>query len=31
MVVQGMTLRVPPDIDEADLPRMIRAIRTASQ
>jgi transposase len=30
-VVQGMTLRVPPDIDEEDLTRMIRAIRTASQ
>ena len=31
MVVDGVTLRVPPDIDEADLTRMIRAIRTASQ
>ena len=31
MVVDGVTLLVPPDIDEADLTRMIRAIRAASQ
>ena len=31
MVVDGVTLRVPPDMDEAQLTRMIRAIRAASQ
>lgn len=31
MVVDGVTLLVPPDIDEAQLTRMIRAIRAASQ
>jgi transposase len=30
-VVDGVTLLVPPDIDEAQLTRMIRAIRAASQ
>lgn len=31
MVVDGVSLRVPPDMDEAQLTRMIRAIRAASQ
>lgn len=31
MVVDGVTLHVPPDIDDAQLTRMIRAIRAASQ
>jgi len=31
MVVDGVTLLVPPDIDEAQLTRMIRAIRAAAQ
>ena len=31
MVVDGVTLRVPPDIGEAHLTRMIRAIRAATQ
>jgi transposase len=31
MVVAGVILRVPPDMDEAQLTRMIRAIRAASQ
>ena len=31
MEVDGVTLLVPPDIDEAQLTRMIRAIRAASQ
>ena len=31
MVVDGVPLWVPPDIDEAQLTRMIRAIRAASQ
>lgn len=31
MVVDGVTLRVPPAIDEVQLTRIIRAIRAASQ
>lgn len=31
MVVDDVTLHVPPDIDEAQLTRLIRAIRAASQ
>lgn len=31
IVVDGVTLRVPPEIEETNLTRMIRAIRTASQ
>jgi len=31
MVVDGVTLRVPPDMDDAQLTRIIRAIRAASQ
>lgn len=31
MMVDGVTLHVPPDVDEAQLTRMIRAIRAASQ
>lgn len=31
LVVHDVTLRAPPDIGEADLTRMIRAIRAAAQ
>ena len=30
-VVEGVTVHVPPDIDEAQLTRLIRAIRVASR
>ena len=30
MMVDGVTLHVPPDVDEAQLTRMIRAIRAVS-
>ncbi len=31
MVVEGVTVHVPPDIDEAQLTRLIRAIRMAAR
>lgn len=31
MMVDGVSLHVPPDMDEAQLTRVVRAIRAASQ